>query len=336
MAEEMVKPSVAMRRLITGFRVSQAIHVATRLGIADLLTEGARSSDDLAAATETDPDALYRLLRTLAAAGVFHEDANRTFSLTELGNCLRSDAPESLAGLASMVCQPYGWQAWSELGYSIKTGQNAFRHVHGVDLWTYLKEHPEESEPFNRAMTDLSRIAAVEVVSAYDFGRFARIADIAGGRGAFLAAILKRWPQSHGVLFDQPHVVSGAQETFDAARVSDRVDIVAGDFFKSVPAADAYVLKLIIHDWEDAESIRILASCKAASPQASILIVEDIVGPPNETLDAKLFDLNMLVTPGGRERTSEEYAALFAAAGYLFNGVTPTAIGIGVFEGVPA
>jgi O-methyltransferase domain/Dimerisation domain len=334
--ETALRPSLALRRLVNGYQVSQAIHVAATLGIADLLISGPKSSDELAAESGANPDALYRLLRALAAVGVFHEDDDRRFSLTDLGEYLRSDAPEPVAGWAAFIGQPSYWQVWGDLFNSVKTGENAFRHVHGVDVWTYRSKHPEVSAAFDRSQTDLSQLEAVEVVSAYDFGRFAKIADIAGGRGAFLAAILKRWPQSNGVLFDQPHVVSGARDTFAAAGVSDRVDIVAGDFFKSVPAADAYVLKKILHDWEDAENISILANCKAASPQASILLVEVIIGPPNQTPDAKFSDLNMLVSPGGRERTVAEYSALFAASGYRFNGVTPSAGGYGVFEGVPA
>ena len=164
MEETALRPSLALRRLVNGYQVSQAIHVAATLGIADLLISGPKSSDELAAESSANPDALYRLLRALAAVGIFHEDDDRRFSLTDLGECLRSDAPEPVAGWAAFIGQPSYWQVWGDLFNSVKTGENAFRHVHGVDVWTYRSEHPEVSAPFDRAMTDLSRLAAVEVV----------------------------------------------------------------------------------------------------------------------------------------------------------------------------
>ena len=335
MEQQDLRPALRLRRLVNGFQVSQAIHVAAVLGIADLLVAGAKSSDELAAETGSDPGALYRLLRALAAEGVLHEDDARCFALTELGDALRSDAPEPVAGWAAFIGQPYFWQAWGDLLNSIRTGENAFRHVHGSDPWTYRSKHPEASSSFDRAMTDISRLVASAVVDAYDFGRFQTIADIGGGRGALLAAILRKYPLSRGVLFDQPHVVSGASELLASAGVADRCEVVGGDFFAGVPAADAYVLKSILHDWENDRCIEILRSCKNAAPKATILVVEYEVGPPNTTPMAKLSDLNMLVGPGGRERTSEEYAALFDAAGYRFTGFTPSGALVGVFEGAP-
>ncbi len=220
MEQQDLRPALRLRRLVNGFQVSQAIHVAAVLGIADLLVAGAKSSDELAAETGSDPDALYRLLRALASDGVFHEDDARRFALTELGDALRSDAPEPVAGWAAFIGQPYFWQAWGDLLNSIRTGENAFRHVHGSDPWTYRSERPEASSIFDRAMTDNSRLVASAVVDAYDFGRFQTIADIGGGRGALLAAILRKYPPSRGILFDQPHVVSGAAELLESAGVA--------------------------------------------------------------------------------------------------------------------
>jgi hypothetical protein len=331
-----LRPALRLRRLVNGYQVSQAIHVAAVLGIADLLVAGAKSSDELAAETGSDPDALYRLLRALASDGVFHEDDARRFALTELGDALRSDAPEPVAGWAAFIGQPSFWQAWGDLLNSVRTGENAFRHVHGSDPWTYRSERPEASAIFDRAMTDNSRLVAKAVVDVYDFGRFQTIADIGGGRGALLAEILRKYPRSRGILFDQPHVVSGAAELLTSMGVADRCEVVGGDFFAGVPAVDAYVLKSILHDWENDRCIEILRSCKNAAPEATILVVEYEVGPPNTTPVAKLSDLNMLVGPGGRERTAEEYAALFDAAGYRFTGFTPSGAFVGVFEGVPS
>ncbi len=331
-----LRPALALRRLVNGFQVTQAIHVAAVLGIADLLADGPRTSDDLAAAAGVHPGALYRLLRALAGAGVFREEADRSFALTELGACLRADAPESVGAWAAFVGEPYQWQAWGALLHSVRTGENAFRHVHGTDSWTYRARHPELSASFDRAMTDLSRQVSAAVLAVYDFGRFARIVDVGGGNGAFLAAILARYPMVHGVLFDQPHVVSGAGSILAAAGVADRCKIAGGSFFEAVPeGGDAYILKAILHDWEDAPSVQILRTCRQAMVDGtSLLIVERELGEPNQSPDAKFSDLNMLVGPMGQERTPDEYAALFAAAGFRFVAFTPSTVGTGLYEGI--
>jgi hypothetical protein len=331
-----LRPALALRRLANGHQVAQAIHVAAVLGIADLLADGPRTSDDLADATGAHPGALYRLLRALAGVGVFREEADRRFALTDLGACLRADAPEPGGSWAAFVGEPYQWQAWGALLHSVRTGENAFRHVHGVDSWTYRAHHPDLSAGFDRAMTDLSRQVSTAVLAAYDFGRFKQVVDVGGGNGAFLAAILAKYPGMHGVLFDQPHVVRGAGPTLTAAGVADRCEIVGGSFFEAVPAGgDAYVLKAILHDWEDAPAAQILRTCRAAMVDGTaLLVVERELGGPNENPDAKFSDLNMLVGPMGQERTPDEYAALFAAAGFRFVGFTPSAVGTGVYEGV--
>src|SRR4051794_13127918 len=333
-----LRPLVALRRLVNGYQVTQALHVAAVLGIADLLGDGPRSSDDLAAATNTHPGTLYRVLRALAGAGVFHEEADRSFALTELGACLRSDAPEPIGGWAAFVGEAYHWQAWSGLLHSVHTGENAFQHVHGTDPWTFRARHPDLSAGFDRAMTDLSRQLSAALLAAYDFGRFGQLVDVGGGNGAFLASILITHPDMRGVLFDQPHVVSGAGPVLVAAGVANRCDVVGGSFFEAVPAGgDAYIFKAILHDWEDAPCIRILRTCRRAiADGTALLVVERDLGRPNRDPDAKFSDLNMLVGPMGRERTPEEYAALFAAAGFRFVGFAPSAVDTGVYEGVAA
>lgn len=338
MKHDALRPSLALRYLVNGYQVTQAIHVAAVLGIADLLADGPRRSDDLAAATKSHPEALYRLLRALAGVGVFREEEDRHFSLTELGACLCSDAPEPVSGWAAFVGEPYQWQAWGALEHSVRTGENAFRHVHGIDSWTYRAHHPELSASFDRAMTSLSRQVATAVLAAFDFGRFARIVDIGGGNGALLAAILTRYPASHGVLFDQPHVVSGAGPILEAAGVADRCQVVGGSFFETVPqGGDAYILKAILHDWEDGPCIQILQGCRQSMAEGTaLLVIERELGQPNQDPDPKFSDLNMLVGPMGQERTPAEYAALFAAAGFRFGGVTPSAAGTGVYEGIAA
>src|SRR5215213_10564468 len=335
MDHDALRPSLALRRLVNGYQVTQAIHVAAVLGLADLLADGPRSSDDLAAATTTHPGTLYRLLRALAGVGVFREE-DRHFALTDLGACLRVDAPEPLAGWAAFVGESSHWQAWSALLHSVRTGENAFRHVHGIDSWTFRSRRPELSASFDRAMTDLSRQLSAAILAAYDFGCFGQIIDVGGGNGAFLAAILAKHPEMRGVLFDQPHVVSGAGPVLTAAGVADRCEVVGGSFFDAIPTGgDAYILKAILHDWEDQPCVQILQTCRRAMADGTaLLVVERELGRLNQDPDAKFSDLNMLVGPMGRERTPAEYAALFTAAGFRFVGFTPSAVGTGVFEGI--
>ena len=231
----MNEPAAELRRLVNAYQVSQAIHVAAVLGIADRLAGGPRSSDHLAAETDTDPRSLYRLLRALAAVGVLREEESRRFSLTEVGDGLRSDADAPIAGWAAMIGRPYYWQAWGALLHSVRTGENAFRHVHGTDPWTYRAAHPEEAAIFDRAMADLARRSHASVTQAYDFGRFGTVVDVGGGNGALLAALLPRYEGMRGVLLDLPHAVAAAESVFASAGIADRCEAIAGDFFQSVP-----------------------------------------------------------------------------------------------------
>ncbi|HEU0169745.1 MAG TPA: methyltransferase [Chloroflexota bacterium] len=331
------QPAATLTRLVNGYQVSQALHVAATLGIADLLRAGPRSAEDLATATSTHEGALYRLLRALASVGVFREEAGRRFALTPLGDCLRSDAPEPVGPWATLIGEAYYWQAWGHLRHSVRTGENAFRALHGMDVWAYREGRPEASVVFDRAMTGNSRRVAEAVLAAYDFSRFACVVDVAGGQGAFLGAMLSRHPSMRGVLFDQPHVVAGVAEVLAGAGVAERCRVVGGSFFDAVPeGGDAYVLKAILHDWEDEEATAILRTCRHAMGSAgTLLVVERVVGAPNEEAATKFSDLNMLVMPGGRERTLDEYAVLFSAAGVRLAGATPAGAGVNVIEGVP-
>jgi hypothetical protein len=329
-------PRQALLRLVSGYQLSHALHVAARLDIADRLAGGPQSSDELAAALDVDPYALYRLLRALAAVGVLHELDGRRFELTELGEGLRSDVPGSIHGWALMIGRPLHWNTWSSLVDSIRTGENTFRLVHGTDVWSYRSQRPEELAIFDGAMTSMTGVADAAVLAAYDFGRFGEVVDVAGGRGALLAAILAKHDAVRGVLFDQPDVVANAGPLLD--RFGDRCRAVGGSFFESVPpGADAYVLQSILHDWEDEDCLAILRVLEAAMPEhGAVLVLERDLGGPNENAPAKLSDLNMLVNPGGRERSEEEYAALFAAAGLCYVAATPSAAGITVFEAAAA
>jgi len=332
------RPSAAFLDLINGFRVSQAIHVAATLGIADLLRDGPRNTDDLAAATGTHAGALYRLLRALASVGVFREDVDRRFGLTPLGECLRSDAPEPMGPWAVHIGQPEVWRAWGGLLDSVRTGENAFCRVHGVNTWEYYARNPEAGAIFDRAMTGVSRRQANAVLKAYDFERFRCVVDVGGGHGTLLSAVLAKHRSLRGVLFDQPHVVAGAARVLEAAGVADRCQVVGGDFFEALPdGGDAHVLKFILHDWEDAQATAILRTCRRAiAPNGKLLVIDTEISPPNEGAPGKFRDLTMLVHPGGRERTREEWTGLFAAGGFRLVQATPTEAGLSVIEGVPA
>jgi len=326
-------PAATLRRLTNGYQVAQAIHVVATLGIADHIAAGVHGCRELAVATDADADALYRVLRALAAAGVFVEEDDRQFQLTAVGEHLRSDVPRSLAGWAAFIGRPNYWEAWGHLIDSVRTGENAFRLTHGVGPWEYRSTRPEESAIFDRAMTSLTSQVSAAVLAAYDFTPFARVADIGGGSGAFVVGLLTKYPDLSAVLFDQPHVVANAEAVLATGDLAPRCTIVGGDFFGAVPGGvDAYVLKAVVHDWPDAEAIRILSVCRASSPDATVLLVERELGGPNENTEGKFSDLNMLVGPGGQERTVEAYRALFEAAGYQLARVVPTASPVIVLE----
>jgi hypothetical protein len=327
----------ALKRLVDGYRVSSAISAAVSLGVPDHLGDGSRTSADLAGATGAHEPSLYRLLRALASAGVLTEDGDRRFALTELGQPLRTDHPDSLAGWAEFIARPYEWRAWAALGNSVRSGENAFASTHGMDVWTHRAQRPEEGAYFDRAMQSRLHLQAAALLDAYDFGRFRRIVDVGGGNGSLLAAILGRYEGVEGVLFDQPHVVAGAAAVLERAGAAGRCEIVAGSFFESVPAGgDAYVMSAIVHDWEDDDARRILETVRRAIPADGLLLVlERLVGGPNEDFETKFGDLTMFVIPGGRERTRDEFADLFSASGFRLRDAIPAG-GHFVIEGEPA
>jgi hypothetical protein len=269
---------------------------------------------------------------------VFHEDGERCFSLTHMGQLLRSDAPVSVGAVARFFGRDYHWTAWGHLLHSVRTGENASRAALGTDVWTYREHHPEDNEIFNAAMAALSRASAAPELAAYDFGRHRIIADIAGGTGALLSAILGKHRGSHGILFDQPHVVAAARTILEREGVADRVRIESGSFFERVPSgADAYVMRRILHDWLDAEAVAILRCCRAAmGSDARLLLIESVVGPPNADAQSKFLDLVMLVSAGGRERTESEWRALLAEGGFDLHQVHPAGPTSSVIEAWPA
>jgi len=312
-------------RLINGFRASMAISVASRLAIADHLRDGPRTVADLAVATETHEPSLYRLLRALAAIGVFEEQEGRRFALTPLAEVLRTDVAESVAGWASWISEESFWRGWGALMHTVRTGENAYEHIQGVDPWTFRREHPEVNDRFNAAMTSLSSGAIDAVVAAYDFSRFACIVDVGGGQGALLSGVLRANPGARGILFDQPHVVAAAPPVLEAAGVADRCNVASGSFFDGVPdGGDAYMMRAITHDWPDDACVAILRNCRRVmTREARLLIIDRVIAAPNEGAEGKFSDLNMMAVPGGRERTEEEFRALLDAAGFRLDAIVP-------------
>ena len=321
-------------QLGTGFIVSAALGTAVKLGVADHLAAGPRSTADLAAQIGAHEDTLYRLLRALAMVGVFTETAPRTFALTPAADLLRSGAPGGAREMMLWMCDAFHYRIYAEMPHAVQTGETVDRKVTGMPVFEYLAQEPELAARFNDAMTSFSANVAPAAVQAYDFSGIATLVDVAGGHGMVLATILRQHPQMRGVLFDVEHVLAGNR--LAELGVQARVDVVAGDFFKAVPAGgDAYIMKHIIHDWDDEKATIILRNIRTAlrgKPDGRLILLESVLQPGNEPDLGKLIDLEMLLLPGGKERTAEEFGALFARAGFALTRVVPTQSPLSVIE----
>jgi O-methyltransferase domain/Dimerisation domain len=310
--------------LARGHRITDMIVTATRLGIPDAIGSEPTDVATIAAATGTHAPTLYRLLRALAATGILKETADRRFTLTEMGSYLRADHPESARPSVEYIGRSHMRDGWANLGHSLRTGENAFTALRGEDVWAWRRHEPEEALVFDRAMASQSAGIGAVVAAAFDFSRRSVVADIGGGSGSVLAGILQATPRLRGILFDQPAVAANPEE-LERAGVADRCEVVGGSFFEGVPGgADVYLMKAILHDWEDPECVAILRAIRREiPPDGALLLVERVIGPPNEDLEGKLSDLHMLVMPGGRERTEAEWAALLRAGGFELLEIRP-------------
>jgi hypothetical protein len=331
-------PHAQLIQMATGYWVSRIVYAAARLGIADRLADGPRSAADLAGPTGTHAPALHRLMRALAALGILTErDAGR-FALTPVGEALKSGAPGSARASILTLAGHLGWRAWEEILHSLQTGKTGFEKAFGKPAFDYLADHPDEAALFSETMVGFHGDEPPAVAAAYDFSRFKTVADIGGATGNLLAAILSKHAGPRGLLFDLPHVVKDAPGLLKARGVADRVAIVPGSFFETVPdGAECYVLSHVIHDWSEEQCLTILGHCRRVVPQDGRLLIVEMVLPPGDAFHpGKLLDITMLVMPGGQERTEGEYAELLGKARFRLKRVIPTPSAVSIVEAIPA
>lgn len=314
-----VPPDRLLMHMLTGMWTTKSVSVAVRLRIPDLLHDGPRTSADIAAVTDSQPRAVRRLLRALASVGVVATVPPDRFGPTALSDALR-DVPGTLRNVFLAETDAVHWQSWHHLIEAVRTGAPQPETASGASVFDYYGRHREEGEQFGRAMQDVSTMVAAGVLGHFDFSAFGTVADVGGGNGSLVRAILQQHPAVRGLIVDLPYIGAQAEQGIVDSGVADRCAFVAGDFFKEVPPADLYVLKFILHDWDDDDCVRILERCRAAArPGAKVLVVEMLVPADNSSPMVAFMDLNMLVMTGGLERTEDEYYALLRRGGF-----TPT------------
>lgn len=325
-----------MMGLISGYWISQSVNAAAELRLADLIQSGMTSSTQLAEATGTHAPSLYRLLRALASVGVFAEGEHDRFRLTPLAETLL-DRPGSQRAVAILMGGEH-YASWGELLYSIRTGKPSFDKIYGMPAFDYLSKHPEQAKNFDAAMVGVHGAETQAMLDAYDFSGIGVLMDVGGGNGSLLTATLKRYPHLRGILFDLPHTVERAREQLIQQGMQARCSIKGGSFFEMVPeGGDAYLMRHIIHDWNDEQSITILKNIRRViKPDGRVLLVEAVIPPGNEPSWSKFLDLNMMVIPGGMERNDAQYRSLFERSGFTLNRIVPTATEVSVIEALPA
>ena|SRR5436189_1753958 len=330
-----VPPVLQMLQIISGFWIARCVYVLAKLGLADLIKDGPRNLDDLAAATNTHAPSLFRVLRALASVGVITQDG-KSFGGTPLSDTLRSDVRGSIRAFAMTELGEEHYPAWGELLHSVRTGGIAFDKAFGENCWDFFAKNPENAQIFNDAMSGMTAQANEALHAVYSFSGINKIMDAGGGHGGLITSILQKNPGMTGILFDSPQVIAGAKEKIAASDIADRCELVGGDFFQSVPSgADTIILKWIIHDWNDEQSVAILKNCHRALPEnGKLILVEAVVPESSEPHFSKFIDLNMLIMTGGRERTESEFRQLYEDSGFKLTRVVPTESPFSVIEGV--
>ncbi len=330
-----VTASVQLAQLLMGHWAAQAIATVARLGLAEALAEGPRHPESLAAEHSLRPESLRRLLRSLTPFGIFSAESDGRYGLGPLGQSLRRDAPGSLHHFAQWISEPSHSAAWSRLDLALAGANSAFQHTHGCDLWAHLAADPQAAAIFNGAMTDISGVTVPPLLEAFDFGAFSTLVDVGGGHGAFLKSILAMHPNLKGILFDDPSVVA----TCSTEDFEGRLELRGGNFFEAVPrGADAYLLKAVLHDWDDAQCVHLLSNIRASmAPQGRLLVAEMVLPEDGSPHPGLLVDLELLcVTEGGAERTRAEYAELLERAGFRLEAVHATEGFLNLIEATPA
>ena len=336
-ADAVVPPQLALHDHLVGLGKTHALRAFVRLGVADLLAEGGRTSAELATATGVDPDALHRLLRGLAVYRLVRLDAEGRFHETRLGRVLRRDVHASLAPFAEYLGSGSNAAAWGDFETTVRTGKNAFERLHGMSVWDWFERHPDERATFAASMASLTELEGPAIVNLYPFAEVQRVCDVGGGRGTLLALLLERHAHLRGVLMDSPGVLDAARVFLAERGVLARVELVPGSFFEGVPAgADAYLLKNVLHDWDDARSAAILGRCRESMASgARLLLVEEIVETDTVSGTGPLSDLQMMtVCSEGRERGRSDYARLLGGAGFTLRRVFGLGAGASVLEGI--
>jgi hypothetical protein len=330
-------PQVRLIQMAVAIWTSRAIYAAATLGIADHLADAPQTANDLALATATHAPSLRRLLRALGSCGIVSECDTGRYALTPLGAALKTGAPGAARATVLTLAGDWQWKAWDEFLFSLRTGRPAMSEALGLPLFEYLASHPSDALHFQEAMVGMHGALAPTVVAAYDFSRFSTAVDLGGGTGSLLTAILQANRDMRGVLFERPEVVPEARRCIDATRLLERCDVVAGNFFASVPRGhDVYILSHVLHDWTDSQALPILRNCRQAISSGGRLLIVEIVLPPGDTPHhGKLMDLLMLTITGGVERTAEEFAHLLGAAGFGLAQVISTSSHDSLLEAVP-
>ena len=333
----MVPPEIGLLELASGFISTHLVYAAARVGIADVLANGPLSADDVAAKVGSDPDATHRLLRACAAFGVFREGTDGRFGLTPLANGLRSGTRDSMLPVILMLGDTHYQGTWGQLAHTVETGRPGAEQALGMPMWDYLDHNPEFGATFNNAMTRLSALDWPAIKSAYDFTQFSTIVDIGGGHGQLLAFILDAAPGAKGVLLERQALIEEAEDHLRAAGVLTRCRTEAGSFFETAPSdGDLYVMRRVIHDFDDEQAAEILKNVRRHMPKgATLLVLESVVPPGNAPDFAKSLDLDMMLFVGGRERTEPEFATLLNRAGFRSPRVIPTVSSISLIEAVP-
>ncbi|MEW5810955.1 MAG: methyltransferase [Actinomycetota bacterium] len=329
--------NVALLEIATGAWTTQVLYVAARLGIADQLAQGPRRSAEVANAVGAHPDAVHRLMRALTSRGALKERRDGRFALTPVGQALRAEVPGSMRDMVLFIGHPARWADWGSLDYSVRTGEPAADMLRGMPFFEYLDTDPEFAEVFNNAMTAASGLSDDVALQAYDFTGCRLAVDVGGGHGAVLATILRSAPDARGVLFDLPTVVEGAGRIFEQAGVAPRARVESGSFLDAVPAgADLYVMKNVIHDWDDEHAMTILRNIRTGIIAGGRLVLLEMVLPERaSSFIGHMLDLEMLLMLHGRERTRTEYADLLRRAGFRLTRVIPTVSPLSVIEAVP-